>query len=143
MQNEPIIQNVLIFYHGEHGWRWTIDDGNGRTVVTGKSKPEHGLSGAMYEVEQAAADYALAQGQRDTASKSFTFGTGWCVCQRCGNRWRGREKHRYKAPVRCASCRSKYWNKPRVRKQPAPASEKQGGRKVRKRLISAASRIGK
>ena len=40
------------------------------------------------------------------------------TCLRCGYRWMPRWKQRrgYNDSVRCAKCRSPYWNKPRVRK---------------------------
>lgn len=39
------------------------------------------------------------------------------TCNRCGYRWIGNWKTRTgKPPVRCARCRTQYWNKPRQRK---------------------------
>lgn len=44
-----------------------------------------------------------------------------CVCLRCGYKWWARYKYtqlgyREQESKRCAKCRSKYWNQPRVRK---------------------------
>ena len=50
----------------------------------------------------------------------------WLRCNRCGNpkrkghHWRQRAE---KPPVSCPDCRTKYWNKPRVRKKQGDADE--------------------
>ena len=46
---------------------------------------------------------------------------GWrCACLRCGYLWTSLGS---KPPSKCSRCKSRYWNRPRVRKQyrPAPA----------------------
>lgn len=35
-----------------------------------------------------------------------------CSCARCGHKWLA-----FKVPTACAACKSKYWNKPRVRRR--------------------------
>lgn len=35
-----------------------------------------------------------------------------CYCERCGYEWFSQVEH----PVRCARCRSPYWNKPKKMK---------------------------